>query len=289
MLNIGLIGKLTSIEKQIDKLKKYPDIRIQGKSSVGTKSQPTDYRFSIPEYNRIELIERSDAILLEDSSLIPYSLIKDSVKRRKHIFFLEYPDFDEDQCQELIKLIEEAGTTVQIKNPLYFNSSVQYMVHHTTTPFYLKVEILKKLSETQNNRILWDITLLILKMGQHLPQKIKTIHTDHPENIFKFRNIRLEYSDSSVLELNLIFSDNDEKFLMEAISRNDIFELNLVSNQISAKSGPVNTKGFEVIKEYESFFKSVIKKQMPFTGINDYMTVLKTLEKINAKINIASL
>ncbi|NQU85297.1 MAG: hypothetical protein HQ541_06010 [Mariniphaga sp.] len=68
MLNIGLIGKIASIEKQVEKLKKYPDVRIQGKSSVGTKTQNSEYSFTIPEYNRVELIERCDAIILEDST-----------------------------------------------------------------------------------------------------------------------------------------------------------------------------------------------------------------------------
>jgi hypothetical protein len=288
MLNIGLIGKITSIEKQIEKLKKYPDVMIQGKSSVGTKSQSSDYMYSIPEYNRVELIERSDAIFLEDSSLIPYALIKDSIKRRKHIFFSEYPDFDEEQSTELIKLIEEAGTIVQVKNPLYFDPHVQYLVKTVSHPFYLNIELTKPLSE-KKNPILWDVTLLLLKMGLDVPKKSKTVYFSHPENIFNFRNIRLEYSDSSILELNIISSDSDEKFTIKAISENDILELNLISNQISGNTGSVNTKGLDLVKEYESFFKSVIKKQLPATGINEYLAALKTIEEINSKINIGSL
>ncbi|MBN1820145.1 MAG: hypothetical protein JXR31_10800 [Prolixibacteraceae bacterium] len=288
MLNIGLIGNIANIEKQVEKLKKYPDIRIQGKSSVGTKTQNSEYSFTIPEYNRIELIERSDAIILEDSTLVPYTLIKDSIKRSKHIFFSEYPDFTEEQCSELIKLIDEAGTIVQIRNPLFFNSQVQLMVKNTSAPFYLNVEIQKPISEI-NNKIIWDVILLIIKMGQSLPKKVKTITSEHKENLFYFQNIRIEYSDSSVLELNMLFSGDTEKYNIKSVSDMNYFNLNLVSNQINSVTGQVITKNTDVIKEYESFFKSVIKRQASLNGIREYLVALDTVSQIKGKINIASL
>jgi|WetSurMetagenome_2_1015567.scaffolds.fasta_scaffold78161_2 hypothetical protein len=288
MLNIGLIGKTASIEKQIEKLKKYPDIMIQGKSSTGTKNQSSDYTYSIPEYNRVELIERSDAIILEDSTLIPYTLIKDSIKRRKHFFFSEYPDFNEDQCDELLKLIEEAGTVVQVKNSLYYMPHVQYLVNAISHPFYLNIELTKPLP-VANNPVLWDIFILLLKMDMDIPKKSRTVFIGHHENLYGFRNIRFEYPDSSILELNIIYSDSEEKFTIKAISANDILELNLVSNHISGKAGPVSFKNVDVVKEYESFFKSIIKKQLPLTGIGEYLAVHKIIDEINSKINIASL
>ncbi|NQU85298.1 MAG: hypothetical protein HQ541_06015 [Mariniphaga sp.] len=126
-------------------------------------------------------------------------------------------------------------------------------------------------------------------MGQNLPKKIKTINSAHRENIFNFRNIRIEYSDSSILELNLLFTGENEKFNLKVVSDNNYFDLNLTSNQITSVSGSVNTKSSDVVKEYESFFKSVIKKQIPLTGIREYLTALKTVKDINSKINIASL
>jgi len=286
MLSIGLIGKITSIEKQIEKLSKYPDIRIHGKSSVGTKHEPSEYRFSIPEYNRIELIERSDAIFLEDSALVPYSLLKDSIKRRKHIFFSEYPDFSEEQSLELIKLIDEAGTVVQIKNPLYFNSIVQCMAKKTSQPFYLAAEIILP-TEEQYGQILWDIVLLLLKMGQAVPKKNKALNISHRSKKYNFRNIRLEFTDSSALEMNITYPAENKKFTLKVVSGEDIFDMNIISNQVHSKLSTANIKT-DFIKEYESFFKSVIKKQPPLTGINEYLTALRTIQDIRSKINDAS-
>jgi hypothetical protein len=282
MLNIGLIGKISSIEHQIEKLNKYPDIRIQGKSSVGIKNQSSDYRFSIPEYNRVELIERSDAIFLEDSTLIPYALIKESIKRRKHIYFAEYPEFSENQCNELIKLIDEAGTVVQIKNPLYYNSLLQYVIKNITLPFYLNIDIIKEKNDTGNS-IVTDIILMILKMGQAFPKKTKAISINHSNNMFKFQNIRLEFSDSSILELNISNSEEDKKFVIKAISEVDVFEINLLTNHLSAKSGLQKIKNIDTVKEYESFFKTIIKKQLPLTGFSEFLIAKKTVNEINGK------
>jgi len=291
MLNIGLIGNIKAIEKQAEKLKKYPDLRIQGKASAGTKDWHSEYDFSIPEYNRVELIERCDAVILEDSAHVPYSLIIDAIKRNKHIFFFGYPDFTEIQCQELIKLIEEAGTVVQITNPLFYNSSVQCLVHNTSTPFYLSVDINRPYSN-YTHKVLWDILFLVTKMGQTLPKKIKTFYAEHKEKSYQFINIRNEYSDSSVLDLNLTLEEKNEKYQFRVISENNYFDLNLINNQISGKTGKkraVHTKKSEIVKEYESFFKAIIKKQLPLTGISEYSVVLKIVEEINGKISLPSL
>lgn len=284
MLNIGLIGNINAIEKQAEKLKKYPDLRIQGKASAGTKDGHSEYDFSIPEYNRVELIERCDAVILEGSSLVPYSLITDAIKRNKHIFFFGYPDFTGKQCQELLKLIEEAGTVVQITNPLFYNSSVQWMVHHTSLPFYLSVDINKPHSE-YTSKVLWDILFLVTKMGQTLPRKIKTFHAGHKENAYQFTNIRNEYSDSSVLDLNLTMDEKSRKYRFKVISADNFFELNLINHQISRKNRTVHIKKSEIVKEYESFFKAIIKKQLPLTGISEYFVVLQIVEEINGKIS----
>ncbi len=287
MLNIGLIGNIAAIEKQAERLKKYPDLRIQGKASAGTKDGHSEYDFSIPEYNRVELIERCDALILEDSAHVPYSLLIDAIKRNKHIFFSGYPDFTEIQCQELIKLIEEAGTVVQITNPLFYNSSVQWVVHNTSTPFYLSVEVTRPCSRF-TNKVLWDILFLVTKMGQTLPKKMKIFNAEHKEKDYHFINIRNDYSDSSVLDLNLTLEEKNEKYQFRVISEKNYFDVNLITHQITGKKRAIHTKKPEIVKEYESFFKAIIKKQLPLTGISEYADVLKIVEEINGKISLPS-
>lgn len=287
MLNIGLIGKAASIETLIEALKKYPDIIIQGKSSVGMKNQPSEYSFSVHEYNRVELIERSDAIFLEDSSLIPFTLIKDSIKRRKNIFFTGYPNFDEHQSRELIKLVDEAGTIVQVRNPLFFHPHIQYMVKHISHPFYLNIDIVEP-AEERGVQIYWDITLLLIKLGQDLPKKVKTLGIGPMETGYNFRNIRIEYPDSSILEL-CISTGLSKKFEMKAVAGNSIFETDLISGQMKDKSGPVNVSSPDMIKEYESFFKSIIKRQIPATGLPEYLSALKTVSEISGKVTTGTI
>jgi hypothetical protein len=288
MLNIGLIGNSQAIEKQAETLKKYPDIKIQGKASAGTKDGRSEYDFSIPEYNRVELIERCDAVILEDSAHIPYSLLLDALKRNKHFFFFGYPDFSEIQCQELSKLIDEAGTIVQITNPLFYHTPVQCMVHHTTRPFFLSVDIGKPYTLC-SQPILWDILLLVTQMGQNLPKKIKTFYVEHKEKAYRFLNIRTEYSDSSVLDLNLTLEDKNEKYQMRMVSEKNYFDLNLITHQLTGKIRTAHTKKSEIVKEYESFFKAIIKQQPPSTGINEYFDVLRVVDEINGKLSGYSL
>ncbi|VAW20385.1 hypothetical protein MNBD_BACTEROID01-2027 [hydrothermal vent metagenome] len=282
MLNIGIIGKSELLEKQIKELVDYADIRILGKSSVGTKTQSSEYLYSIPEYNRIELIERSDAIFLEDSSLLPFALLKDAIKRNKHIFFADYPGFSHQECSELMKLTDEAGTVVQVKNPFFFNPVIQWVNANISFPFYVEINVVKNNSE-ENEAFLPEILMMAVKFAKRDPKKIIPTFFKGPANLFSFQNIRFEFDDSSRVNLNYTLSDTDEVFSLKVISNSDIFGVNVLKGTVKAKRIPVNLKNFKPQKEYESFFRSINKKLAPCCGVNDYLALQQTMAEIEKK------
>jgi len=288
MLNIGLIGKISSIDQQIVALNKYPDIMIQGKSSVGIKTQASDFGYSIPEYNRIELIERVDAIFIDDASLIPYTLLRDTIKRGKHFFFAGLPNFTTEQCAELSKIIDEAGTVVQVKNPLFFNTPIQFIAAETTSPAYFEFEACTK-NKSAENFNLTEVFMLALKISGRAPKKIRQLYCGGSEDIFTFHNIRIEFADSSLFTLNIYTSCENEKTELKAISENNLFEYNFLAGTLKTKGAAANVKIQGTAKEYESFFKSVIKRQPPVTGINDYLTALKIADGIKGNLNVLTL
>ena len=65
MLNVGLIGNTEILEPYVTTIKKNAEINVIGKASIGTSAQLNSFHFSIPEFNRVELIERADVILMD--------------------------------------------------------------------------------------------------------------------------------------------------------------------------------------------------------------------------------
>jgi hypothetical protein len=76
---------------------------------------------------------------------------------------------------------------------------------------------------------------------------------------------------------------------MKAVAGNSIFETDLISGQMKDKSGPVNVSSPDMIKEYESFFKSIIKRQIPATGLPEYLSALKTVSEISGKVTTGTI
>jgi hypothetical protein len=124
---------------------------------------------------------------------------------------------------------------------------------------------------------------LLIKLGQDLPKKVKTICIGPAESGYLFRNVRIEYPDSSILELN-ISSGSTNKFFIKAVTGQNIYGIDLISGSVRDKSGQVNVSSPEMIKEYESFFKSIIKRQLPATGLPEYLAALRTVNEISGKV-----
>ena len=67
MLNVGLIGNTEILEPFVIRFKENKNINVIGKASVGATAQMNSFHFSIPEFNRVELNEREDVIIMDTS------------------------------------------------------------------------------------------------------------------------------------------------------------------------------------------------------------------------------
>ena len=105
MMNVGLIGKTAVLEPHALEIRKNTSVNIIGKSSVGSTTQLNSFHYSIPEFNRVELVERADIILMDNSTPMPFKLMRDIVKKSKHIFCTEHPVLTVDECTEKYALI----------------------------------------------------------------------------------------------------------------------------------------------------------------------------------------
>ncbi len=199
MLNIGLIGNTKNLEPHVKRIQKNPKINIIGKSSVGINPQLHSFHFSIPEFNRIELIERADIILIDNSSLLPFKILCDIVKKSKHIFTTEYLKLTIEECTQLVKLTNESGSVVQVSNPFYFKPSVQWLNDNFSTPAYLDISYF---SSEVNEDSLFQLLMMLLGITGISPKKIGAITFQSKQTDSNFHNVRLEFNDASVVNLN---------------------------------------------------------------------------------------
>lgn len=281
MLKIGLIGDINLFEPYAIKIHNHSGTYITGKSSVGSHTNPESFRFSIPEFNRVELVERSDALLINHFSLLRFELLCSIVKKSKHIFATEYPDLSIDECQELTKIAAEAQTVVQVCNPLYFLPAIQWLSTNLKKPAYIDISYFKP--ELEYTNPLLPLLFMLKDITGNEPKKISAISFRKMASEFEFNNVRLEFADATAVNINFGKSDAKE-FKIKCWTAGQIISFNMLSKNYNINGTTPNLTPFRKITEFNKFVESSTKKSQNMSSLKDYSSVLQTFERIDTKL-----
>jgi hypothetical protein len=287
MLSVGLIGKTEILEPHVKRIQKNPIINIIGKASVGTDDSLNSFHYTIPEINKIELIERADVILIDNSSKLPFTLLCDIIKKSKHIFTAEYLNLTIDECTQLTKLANESGSVIQVNNPLYFNSAIQWLNQHLITPTYLDISYISDKEITDSTLI--SLLLMLLETTGISPKKIGAVSFRSRQTDSNFNNVRLEFGDASVVNLNYGNMLPINEFKIKVYSPDQFVTLNFTNNTFLNNNIPFELENIKATEELDFFVDSILKKHRQVSSIEDYLIVLHALQKINKKITQFSL
>ena len=282
MLNIGLIGNTEILEPFVKRIRKNKNVNVIGKASVGTSSQLNGFHFSIPEMNRVELIERADVLLIDNSTLLPYKMLSDIAKKSKHVFIAGYLNITIDECTQLVKLANESGSIIQVSNPYYFTPIIQWMNSNVSLPIYL--DILDFTGEAEKNDTLYPIILMLLGLTGISPKKVGAVTFKSAPNKSDFTNVRLEFGDASVVNISFGNIESLEEFKIRAYSRNQFITLNFSKKTFICNNNPVDLSDYVNINEFEQFFDTIQKKTKKKSCIEDYLIAMHLVQKINKKI-----
>lgn len=281
MLNIGIIGKTEYLESYVKRIQKKQGVHVIGKTSVGTDASLKSFHFSIPEFNRIELIERSDILLMDNSSLIPFEMICDILKKGKHIFTVDYLSLTIEQCTKLVKLANESGSVVQVSNPYYFAPEIQWLSKHLVTPTFLDISYFKpEIKESE----LFSLLLMLLDLTGISAKKVSAVNFKSKKTVHKFNHIRLEYNDASVVNLNFGSLSKLKKFKIKAYSPEQFVKFNFESNNYTINGVPIKLETLSNENEFSSFINSIENRLNVVSGIEDYLIALSIVQKINKKL-----
>lgn len=282
MLNLGLIGEIHLLEPLVKKAREHPEIYITGKSSVGTLPTPESFRFSAPEFNRIELTERSDALLINRFSLLPFQLLCDMVKKSKHIFAASYPTLNTEECNHLAKLAGEAKTVIQFTNPFFYLPPVQWLNQNIKKPAFIEVTLTKEVNS--NNLYLIQILLMVKNITGSNPKKISALMFESKPANEGFTHFQIEYSDGTVLAVKIDKKDGQNEFRIKSFARDQFATFDLLNTQGTCNNSPVDLSNFENKNETDIFLRAIINRKNNYTNIEDYSAVLQTIQLIQAKL-----
>lgn len=281
MLNLGLIGDIQQLEPFAKKAQELREIYITGKSSVGT---PTgNFRLSAPEFNRIELIERSDALLINRFSLLPFQLLCDMVKKSKHFFATSYPKLTTDECNQLSKLATEAKTLIQLSNPFYYHPAIQWLNSNIKQPTLIEVSYFT--DEQPNTNTLVQLLLMLKNATGLNPRKAGAVSYHSTPANSTLNNIQLEYGNGTIVSVNYGKTDKQKEFRIKTFATNQFTRFDLIENTYSCNNAPIDFSALKNMNETEDFLQSILQKKQSTTSVEDYSFVIQTVQKISSKLD----
>lgn len=282
MHNIGLIGNTEFLEPFVKRIQKNKQVNIIGKASVGSSAHLNSFHFSIPEINRVELVERSDILLIDNSMSMPFKMLSDIVKKSKHVFAAGYPNITIDECTQLVKLANESGSVIQVSNPYFFSPAIQWMNKNVETPIFL--DILDFTGNTGNDTKILPIVMMLLEITGISPKKVGAVTFKSAPNHADFSNVRLEFGDASVANISFGNLESLEEFKIRGYSKNQFLTLNFSKKTFICNNQPINLSDYSSVSEFDFFISAVNKTSKKQSSIEDYLIALHLVQKINKKI-----
>ncbi|WP_319272885.1 hypothetical protein [uncultured Draconibacterium sp.] len=281
MLNVGLIGNTGILEPFVLEIKKNTQINIIGKASVGSSEELTGFHYSIPEFNRVELIERADVIIMDNSTPMPFKFMREIIKKSKHIFCAEYPDLTIDECTELNKLINESRSVVQVTNPYFFSPAIQWVNKNIKTPAFIDYSNFER--DVTEKKSLYPMLLMLLGVTGISPKKIGAI-TFPGFNNSEFTNVRLEFGDASVVNLNFGKLESLKNFKVRIYSDNQFATFNFSKEKFLSDNKTIEFDDDCLINELDIFIQAIEGKIKKISTLDDYLIAMHVAQKINKKI-----
>jgi hypothetical protein len=281
MLKLGLIGRTNNLESYVKRIQKNKNVNVIGKTSVGTGAEVDSFHYSIPELNKIELIERCDILLIDNSSLITFELLCDVIKKSKHIFITEYVDISIDECSKLAKLANESSSKVQVCNPYFFTPEIQWLNQNLVRPTFMDISFFD--GEIKENQI-FPLILMLLNLTGISAKKVGAVTFNSKKTDSIFKHIRLEFNDASVVNINMGSVNDLNEFKIKAFSSEQFVKLNMHKNKFTSNDVPVNMEKVKWQNEFDTFLQTISKNSSVISGIEDYLILLGIIQKVNKKL-----
>lgn len=282
MLNIGIIGITEVLEPYVKRIQKNKNVNVIGKASVGISAQIDSFHFSIPEFNRVELVERADVLLVDNSSRLPFEMLFDIVKKGKHIFLTEYLDLTSDECSQLVKLANESRSVIQVSNPYYFTSAIQWMNNTFKAPLFLDVS--KFCNDEERSQTLYSILLMLSGIAGISPKKIGVAAFESIEEKTSFSNVRLEFGNASVVNLNFGSQLSLNKFEIKGYSKDKFIVMNLNEDIFSVNNETLDLSAYSIEDEFDSFVDAIHTNSQKNSSFEDYLAATILVQSISKKI-----
>jgi len=306
MINVGIAGTFSAINRHAIVLNKMQDIRITGRwSTSGSQDFAVDLGSGLKCSDTEAIVEKSDALIITDSGSFCNHLATLALRKARHVFL--YPSVLRSigDVYQLIKLAREANVILKCGRTGEF--SIKGLINalpDLRSISMIEFQHVMKISGSSGEDdisgcLLGDfeiINKLIPARNTSMKAKGLCIFTSQPEVI----NARLEFDNGSVVNYYCNKVGTQDEHAITLMLKDSVLRYNLISNELSGwylnhtlnrNENPIFIENFQVEQSDYLFddlcsFFSLIHSGPAFLSIYDngfesFVLTDRILEKVS--------
>lgn len=199
MIKLGIFGDQTIHPQLAKQLKRLPGVELSGAYFYGNSEVVAGIN-ELTSPN--DLMDISDAILLLSDKSIGIDLIRQLLRKSKHVYLKSIPNFQFREIKELIDLEKEAGTGTFIYNPFNYIPYFNPAKHYYEKPFLIN---LRTSFEGDTIRASHEMLLLLTalsRVAQSNLKKLDVFGLSEP-TVRLIISLRIEFNNGCVINLTI--------------------------------------------------------------------------------------
>ena len=199
MIKLGIFGDQTIHPQLAKQLKKLPGIELSGAYFYGN-SEVIEGINELSSPN--DLMDISDAILLLSDKSISIDLIRQILRKSKHVYLKSIPNFQIREIKELIDLEKEAGIGTFIYNPFNYIPYFNPANHRYEKPFLMN---LRTSFEGETIKASHEMLLLVTALSRVAQSNLKKLDVFGLSELTDrlIISLRIEFDNGCVINLTI--------------------------------------------------------------------------------------
>ena len=268
MIRIGILLGDGSNTESIKLIRQFNDFKVTG-IVLDTDKQDTKNQ----EYTIEDLVSKSDATYINTCNP-SFELIQMGIKQSNHLFLKQVPKLTLSETKQLISLVNEAGSIVQLFNPYVFLTENLKIQGHLKNPKFINIR-LPLLTQNTESQLL-DL-LLFLSVTEKNEVKRIDVFAFEGEKKSSLLNIRIVFSTGSIAQIHLGEMFKSDQSLLE------IFQMD--EKYISLPSQPNNKEILQTEQNaFNQFTKAIQHKPCISVSFNELEQTIYILDEIREKL-----
>lgn len=271
MLQVAVLSGDDFGHKSTAIIRKFDWVRL-----IGISAGHNELTEKMLQFQADKMLQTAQAVYF-DQFRHRFDLFRMAIRNRKHLFCNSIPDFNIVELKQLLNLMHEAGSTIQIMAPAVFHKQNLRLFNRIRAPFLANIRVSSTLDNNFDRQLL-HMLLLIVFLDKSEFRKVDLMSIPAPQGLVE---IRLVFTSGSVARL--LFSNQ----LKESESEIEIFQDG--ASVIQLQNPSINPESIQACEEnaFNHFIRHIQGNTAVTIGLQQIIQAKHIKQAIQSRLNLS--